>query len=749
MTLLATAPSSPPPLAELPEPTLAAAGRSPRRGRLDPRLYQIAVLAGLLVYGVLALDLEISASRAAVLLSTALLAQYAGTRFFRLPAFDPRSALISGLSLCLLLRTNSLLLAAGVAAVTILSKFVLRIGGKHVWNPTNFGIVLAIVATGRAWVSPGQWGNAAFLGFLLACLGGLVVNRAARADVTFAFLGSYLAIVFGRALWIGQPAAIPLHQLASGAFLIFAFFMISDPKTTPDARAGRIAFAALVAAIAAFITFGLYRQNGLLIALALAAPTVPLLNRWLPGDRPKTNPRLPRRILPMPRLAPRALALAILAMATAGSAHAFCGFYVAKADTKLFNRTSQVVLVRDGDHTVLTMANDFQGAPQEFAMVVPVPTFLERGQIHIGDKALLDHLDAYSAPRLVEYFDPDPCRRVMMEDAVAAPTIMAGGAGAKRELAARLGVKVEAQYTVDEYDIVILSARESAGLATWLTENGYRIPAGASRVLSGYLRQGMHFFVAKINLKEQAKLGFTYLRPLQVAYESPKFMLPIRLGMANADGPQELVVYALTRKGRVETTDYRTVKLPSGMDVPLFVKDDFGAFYKAAFSRQVAKEDMRAVFLEYAWDMSSCDPCAAEPLSGGELRQLGISWMEPQEGGAIPSRFSRPGNESVFLTRLHVRYDASHFPEDLIFQETADRESFQGRYVLRHPWQGDAVCSQAVDYRRDLRRRHEQEAETLASLTGWSVGHIRDRMGLKTAGPVPASDPWWTKLWQR
>src|SRR5207245_3048147 len=128
-------------------------------------------------------------------------------------------------------------------------------------------------------------------------------------------------------------------------------------------------------------------------------------------------------------------------------------------------------------------------------------------------------------------------------------------------------------------------------------------------------KQDMKFFVAKVNLTEQRKLGFTYLRPIQVAYESPKFMLPIRLGMANADGPQELYVYALTRNGRVETTNYRTVKLPSDQDVPLYVKDQFPEFYRALFSEQVRAMDMSTVFTEYAWDMAWCDPCASPPLS--------------------------------------------------------------------------------------------------------------------------------------
>src|SRR5215208_4505168 len=234
------------------------------------------------------------------------------------------------------------------------------------------------------------------------------------------------------------------------------------------------------------------------------------------------------------RLSLIATAFLLLAGLAARPVEAFCGFYVAKADTKLFNRASQVVLVRDGDRTVLTMANDFQGDPKEFALVVPVPTFLQREQIHVANKALIDHLDAYSAPRLVEYFDSNPCERLFAEDAVAGGVAAAPMAQSRAERAKSLGVTVEASYIVGEYDILILSAKESAGLETWLMENGYRIPAGASRVLGGYLKQGMRFFVAKVNLKEQAKLGYTYLRPLQVAYETSKFMLPIRLAMVNA-----------------------------------------------------------------------------------------------------------------------------------------------------------------------------------------------------------------------
>lgn len=257
-----------------------------RQPTFDPRLYQILVLASLLVYGVVRLDLEVEAGMAALLLGTALLTQYACTRIWRLPAFDPKSALISGLSLCLLLRTNSWQLAFVAAVATIAGKFVLRWRGKHLFNPTNFGIVALMLATdGKVWVSPGQWGSAALFAFLVACLGGLVVNRATRSDVTYAFLAFYLAVVFGRALWLGQPAAIPLHQLSSGAFLIFTFFMISDPRTTPDSRAGRVLFALLVALGAGFVHFVLYRPNGLILSLFFLSLAVPLIDRLLPGTR--------------------------------------------------------------------------------------------------------------------------------------------------------------------------------------------------------------------------------------------------------------------------------------------------------------------------------------------------------------------------------------------------------------------------------------------------------------------------------
>ena len=200
-------------------------------------------------------------------------------------------------------------------------------------------------------------------------------------------------------------------------------------------------------------------------------------------------------------------------------------------------------------------------------------------------------------------------------------------------------------------------------------------------------------------------------------------MLPIRLGTVNANGPQDLFVFALTRKGRVETTNYRTVKLPTGMEIPLFVKDQFADFYKAMFTEQVKKEDMRCVFTEYAWDMGWCDPCAAEPLSNEELRKLGVFWLE----GGSRNPLARPMTSDVFVTRMHVRYDRAHFTEDLVFQETRDRENFQGRYVLRHPWKGEANCDAGKKYgkvperqeRKRRRSRNSRAGRSQKSANGW------------------------------
>lgn len=438
----------------------------------------------------------------------------------------------------------------------------------------------------------------------------------------------------------------------------------------------------------------------------------------------------------------------------AAPAQAFCGFFVGKAGASLFNEASQVILTRKDDRTVISMANDYQGNLKEFALVVPVPTVMQKGQINVGSPSLFARIDAYSSPRLAEYYDENPCeRQIMYRKNANAPLEMASAAAV--EDAESLGVTVEAEYTVGEYDIVILSAKESDGLETWLTTNGYSIPAGASKALRPYVRQGMKFFVAKVNLKEQAKTGFTKLRPLQFAFEYERFMLPIRLGMINSRGPQDLIVYVLTEKGRVESSNYRTVKLPANMDLPVQVQNGFEDFYQAMFDRQAAKEKYKVVFTEYFWDMSWCDPCAADPLSRDELRQAGVWWLDdgalqpdPQRPGAMQKRVMPAGVQNVMLTRLHMRYTPDSFPEDLMFTETSDRRNFQTRYVIRHPYTGKAICPEAETYYRQLTERQEKEAQTLANLTGWDIQNIRSK--IRKVQGQPALRPkksWWSGLW--
>ena len=437
--------------------------------------------------------------------------------------------------------------------------------------------------------------------------------------------------------------------------------------------------------------------------------------------------------------------LAVLCFAP--TAWAFCGFYVAKADTKLYNQASQVILARDRNRTVLTMANDFQGDVKDFAVVIPVPTVLKKEQVHVAEPKIIERLDAFSAPRLVEYFDSDPCAVMDRMEEKAAPS--AGGrmrsSANEMKKDSSLGVTVEAKFNVGEYDIVILSAKESGGLEIWLNRNGYKIPKGAKELLKPYIRSSMKFFVAKVNLDKFAESGYQLLRPLQISYESLKFMLPIRLGMINATKEQDLIVYILSPQGQAEITNYRTVKVPSDVNIPIFVKNEFGDFYKSMFQSSYTKEDKKVGFLEYAWDMSSCDPCSAEPLNNEELKQAGVFWLDNNSSDrpVSPSFRSRFPSSSVFITRLHVRYTRNKFPEDLMFQATSQRDSFQGRYILQHPFTGNLQCSAGRQYKSSLNQRFEKEAQTLARLTNWNIQNIRKKMQLSVGS---FSTSWWDRF---
>ena len=270
----------------------------------DPRYYQIAVLTGLLTYGTVVLEFDVRPWQIPLTLAVALFTQWACTRIWQLPAFDPRSALISALSLCLLLRVDTLWVALAAAVAAIASKFIVQVTGSK--SSTDHGaIVLMMLATPAAWLSPAQWGSVAFFAFLMACLGGLVAYRALRSDVALAFIVVYAALMFGRSYYLGEPMTIPLRRLESGGLLLFTFFMISDPRTTPDHPIARLLFGALVAYVGWYIQFRLFRTNGIIWSLALCAPLVPVLDRLLPGRRfawtdAAVLPLLRRRRTPAP-----------------------------------------------------------------------------------------------------------------------------------------------------------------------------------------------------------------------------------------------------------------------------------------------------------------------------------------------------------------------------------------------------------------------------------------------------------------
>jgi hypothetical protein len=536
--------------------------------------------------------------------------------------------------------------------------------------------------------------------------------------------------------------------------LLFSFFMISDPKTSPNHPVARIIWAMGIAAVSFWLATFQWKYNTPIWILVAAAPAVPLLDflfkarpfAWsgsflLPLFFSKVKHSIMRSLTKK-----MAAVLILIAMAS-NQAMAFCGFYVSKADGTLKNKTSQVIIVHDGDRNTITMFNDFKGNLKDFAMVVPVPVVLKQSDIKVVDQQIFTTLNDYSKPRLVEYYDENPCSPREEYERRFTPSTLSGkvagvsvGNGADKDH----GVKVEAKYLVGEYDILILSAKESSGLKTWLTENGYKIPDGAGEVLDPYIRSNLKFFVVKVNEEEKKKLPGDFLRPIQISFNSPKFMLPIRLGMANADGDQDLVVYAFSKKGRIECANYRTVTLPTGRKVPLFVVNNFQNFYANLFHYQWTGEGRSVAMLEYAWDVSpsnyvKCDPCVAAAPSTQDLLQSGVWWVNrgPEYQGY---GVDRDGSDNVYFTRLHIRYNRRSFPQDLMFQETPNKESYQARYIITHPATGDLSCEAGKAYLSDLKIRRKEELETLSFLTGKGYTDWDAAMNEPKGTSVPEED---------
>lgn len=262
----------------------------------DARHAQILALSAFLSAGLLFFGFRIDALVPPVILGAALGAQAIGARLAGI-AFEPRSALITALSLTLLLRVSEPWIAALAAVLAIGSKFAIRVEGRHIFNPANFGLIVVATLLPGAWVSPGQWGAGALTAMLFAFAGLAVSGRAGRWDVALAYLGCVAALVFGRALWLGDPLAIPWRQMQSGALLLFAFFMITDPMTTPKARSARLLFAAATAMLGFILTTQFHRPAGMIEALILVAPLTPVLNRFFQGPAPRWR-------APQPEIAP-------------------------------------------------------------------------------------------------------------------------------------------------------------------------------------------------------------------------------------------------------------------------------------------------------------------------------------------------------------------------------------------------------------------------------------------------------------
>jgi hypothetical protein len=438
--------------------------------------------------------------------------------------------------------------------------------------------------------------------------------------------------------------------------------------------------------------------------------------------------------------------LLVLVLAWPQPAKAFCGFYVSStSDEVLLNEATTVILMRDGTRTVLSMQNNYRGPARDFAMVVPVPVVLAEGDVQVLDEGVFDRIDRLSSPRLVEYWERNPCEpeyrdHYELEDTENPLQSSEGSRGNQDEAEARVDtVVVEARFVVGEYAIEILSAEDSLGLEGWLRRNGYAIPTHAAELLEPYVQAGSKFFVAKVRAGKLRfdRHGRVRLSPLRIHYDSPEFSLPIRLGLINAEGPQDLIVHILAPGLRYETSNYDTVPIPTNVDVEPHTAASFGQFYAALFDRTLAANP-GAVVLEYAWGQPSlyrsreaikCDPCpeGLTGLSFDDLLSLGLDLLPRYRDGFVNGRVDReliPLLSGDFVhTRMHARYEPGDRVDDLVFHGTGaayggnelghqfrrpelsqnDGSRFQARYAIRHAWASAITCDDPIRGRWDGR----------------------------------------------
>jgi MYXO-CTERM domain-containing protein len=486
-----------------------------------------------------------------------------------------------------------------------------------------------------------------------------------------------------------------------------------------------------------------------------------------------------------------AFALTVGVVTTPIPAEAFCGFYVAGADASLYNDATMVVLMRDGKRTVLSMQNDYQGPPEDFALVIPVPVVLQEENVKILPQTVFERVDRLAAPRLVEYWEKDPCAARIesrrREDTKMEDRMSGAPAGAKG-----LGVKVEAEFEVGEYQIVVLSAQDSTGLETWLRQEKYNIPVGAEPVLRPYVEGGMKFFVAKVDI-EKVKFETkpdgskrALLSPLRFHYDSDEFNLPVRLGLINAKGPQDLLVHILAKQ-RYQTANYPNVTIPTNLVVEDQTREHFGEFYVSLFDHTLAQAqtEKKPVVTEYAWAAGSCDPCPEEPLNASELTLLGANVLPTYADSFDAQGQPKPDSDlewtlpnNFVLTRLHARYDKTSLGEDLVFETAGailggrgtphdhgkldpavtemegDYSAFQARYAILHFFEGDVQCKDPLwDSWGGPPRDHDSAPvvarelafvardTALSSYVSAAAHETLKLAGTPAAKPVPAREP--------
>jgi hypothetical protein len=490
----------------------------------------------------------------------------------------------------------------------------------------------------------------------------------------------------------------------------------------------------------------------------------------------------------LPRFISIFLLFAIAFLIFIPTANAFCGFFVARTDAKLHNSASRVVISHYGDRSVFLMANNFEGDVRDFARIVPIPVIPKRSQVRIGSSEVVDKIDAFTAPRLAKYED-DPCKseyesypfigillicsvgllliisRLVIKAfratsiserwtrileilviftlvgiliAIAVPSFLNQGYKS-RQVSGIAQAFVEDRFTVGEYDVTILSAKESDSLSAWLRGNGYTVPTEAEPMLQSYIQSGMKFFVVKVNLAEfqklQKKESGKFLRPIVLDYNSPKFMLPMRLGTLNSkkNQPQDLIVSIISPVGYAEVTNYRNVFVPtdnasypnsvSGLELPDSIQKNFNEFYNAMFQKEYEREGKNAAFIEYMGGSGFCDPCVAKPLDSETLKEAGVFWDNEVNNA------SDPWGAKNLITRFHIRYTKDKFPEDLQFRIVPYEEAFlkipadkffrnilgfQGRYVIRSAW--NTFCFAGAPYGN----LEAKAKKNLARLTGWN-----------------------------